>query len=167
MIAPGALVVCSYRPSHTGLVLAADDPRAWAGTMAFPDTSLDAPPAAEDVTAHLAKHSALGTPLGGKVPVLWSFGRVYWEALDALAPCGLGEGQDWVILRADVSQANNGLAISGVNLSDGGRPFNWLVDVERTLSEPRYDWLRCEFTDAAQRKIEAHRAMVARRHAKE
>jgi hypothetical protein len=38
---PGDRVKCTYRGSHRGTLLALDDPRAWAGTIAFPDANPD------------------------------------------------------------------------------------------------------------------------------
>ena len=68
-----------------GVVLALDDPRAWAETVAFPWPQPD--PAA--VTAHVTKCRARGWLSDGRVPVLWSFGdeeRVHWESTDSLRP---------------------------------------------------------------------------------
>lgn len=73
----GALVRCEYREGHVGELLAVDDPRAWAGTIAFPFPGL---PDAELVRAHVVRH---GIPNDDKLPVLWhSFPepRVYWDS---------------------------------------------------------------------------------------
>lgn len=64
----------------SGQVLAADDPRVWAGSIAFPTDTPD--PAA--VSAHVKRHAYL---LSGDVPVLWSFAdhqKVYWERRTSL-----------------------------------------------------------------------------------
>jgi hypothetical protein len=62
-----------------GTVLAPDDPRAWAGTLAFPRGE----PEPEAVRAHLARHPGLAVR---SVPVLWEFGQVDWERREALRP---------------------------------------------------------------------------------
>jgi hypothetical protein len=64
---------------HGGTVLRADDPQAWAGTLAFP--SHDPDPVA--VRAHVEKS---GSHLDGLVPVMWDFGRVYWEDVARVVP---------------------------------------------------------------------------------
>lgn len=61
-----------------GTVLAPEDPRAWAGTLAFPSGA----PGRGEVLAHLLR---VGWP-EGVVPVLWEFGRVYWERAGSLRP---------------------------------------------------------------------------------
>lgn len=72
---------CWQKP-HEGLVLALDDPRAWAGTTAFP---MQKPDAAE-VAAHVAwcqEQNLLATEL----PVLWDFPSgqmVRWESITSL-----------------------------------------------------------------------------------
>jgi hypothetical protein len=72
----GERVTCAYRGQHQGTVLARDDPRAWAGTLAFPEEKPDP----EAVQAHVKRH----TPrLNDKHPVLWdtfSEPRVYWDS---------------------------------------------------------------------------------------
>ncbi len=72
-IAVGATVRCAYRPGHVGIVLAMDDVRAWAGTLAFPDPSPD--PVA--IAAHIARH-AMVLSAERSVPVLYPFG-VRWD----------------------------------------------------------------------------------------
>lgn len=72
----GTRVRCAYRDAHEGTVLAHDDPRAWAGSIAFPGSSPD--PA--EVTAHVAKCEARGDLRDARQPVAWDFGRVYWDA---------------------------------------------------------------------------------------
>ncbi len=67
-----------------GLVLAVDDPRAWAGTLAFPGKR----PNREAVKAHVAWCRAQGL-LDDRQPVLWAFGdrkQVYWESAASLRP---------------------------------------------------------------------------------
>lgn len=76
-----------YRHAHpscwgqpwAGTVLAIDDPRAWEGSIAFPDRK----PKQADVTAHVAWCHKQGLLLD-KVPVLWDFGKVYWEKAASL-----------------------------------------------------------------------------------
>lgn len=78
----GQRVTCRYRESHVGTLLAMNDPQAWAGSLAFPEASPD--PIA--VREHVLKHaSELGGP-HPKQPVLWDFGKVYWDA--DLTPVG-------------------------------------------------------------------------------
>jgi hypothetical protein len=72
---PRMLVCCGYREGHVGRVLRVDDPRAWAGTLAFPESNPDP----ERVRAHVSWCRATGLLSDGKVPVLWSFGKVYWD----------------------------------------------------------------------------------------
>lgn len=81
---PGTRVRCRYRDTHAGTVLAKDDPRAWAGSLAFP---CDAPdPVA--VAAHVARCEAEGLLSDGKLPVLWDFGTLYWDRdLREVQPC--------------------------------------------------------------------------------
>jgi hypothetical protein len=74
-IAAGARVTCRYREGHQGVLLAAHDPRAWQGSLAFPGNDL---PDVETVKAHVAKCTASGL-LDDKQPVLWDFGKVYWD----------------------------------------------------------------------------------------
>lgn len=88
-IKPGAKVACAYRGTHTGIVLANDDPRAWAGTLAFPEANPE--PAA--VREHVLKVASL---LDHKRPVLWAFEnpRVYWDSqLTHVLDCG--HASDW------------------------------------------------------------------------
>lgn len=62
-----------------GVVLAKDDPRAWADTLAFRGT-----PTVEQVREHLARVGGIPS----FVPVLWEFGpdgsRCYWEPVASL-----------------------------------------------------------------------------------
>lgn len=82
---PGVKVGCTYREGfgHTGRILALDDPAAWSGTLAFFGPEYPDP---ARVTAHVARCLAEIQGFASKVPVSWSFGRVYWERLDALYP---------------------------------------------------------------------------------
>lgn len=65
----------------SGTLLALDDPRAWAGTIAFPE----AQPTRAAVRRHLAKSEP-----SERVPVLWDFGAiglvVQWEQGASLRP---------------------------------------------------------------------------------
>lgn len=85
---PGTRVKCAYRKNdttgheHMGTVLAKDDPRCWAGSLAFPEPNPD--PRA--VRAHVRKvlrrgDSVCGVPgPSAQQPVLWDFGRIYWDS---------------------------------------------------------------------------------------
>jgi len=75
---PGQRVTCSYRGEHVGKVLALDDPRAWANTLAFPEDRPDR----RSVKEHLLRHPTVGVT---SVPVLYKFG-VQWDRRDALSP---------------------------------------------------------------------------------
>jgi hypothetical protein len=86
MITPGTYVRCHYRQPaspyrrgdgslHIGVVLALNDPRAWARTLAFSSDTPD--PAA--VTAHVASCLARGLLQDGRQPVLYDFG-VRWDS---------------------------------------------------------------------------------------
>jgi hypothetical protein len=69
---------CWGRP-WCGTVLALDDPRAWAGTLRFPDRV----PTPSEAARHVAWCRSQGL-LDGCVPVLWDFGgvhRVHWESV--------------------------------------------------------------------------------------
>ena len=74
-----------------GILLASDDPAAWAGTAAFPKpygAAADWLPAAEAVKAHVAKCREWGWD--NTVPVQWDFRdhgkKVYWHKPDTLLP---------------------------------------------------------------------------------
>ena len=90
---PGTKITVGYRMARKdstqpwlettryGIVLAPNDPRAWANTGAFYDRT----PSQEEVNAHLAKPTvAQAMSRCQDVPVLWDFGRIYWEPADAL-----------------------------------------------------------------------------------
>lgn len=81
--APGAHPDAWGRPWN-GVVLAQDDPRAWHDTIAFPDRD-GSLPAAVAVKAHVARCHGQGLLLD-EVPVLWEFGRIYWERSARLRP---------------------------------------------------------------------------------
>lgn len=69
-----------------GILLAVDDPRAWAGTLAFPSATPD--PVA--VKAHVAWCRSQGLLRGDRVSVLWDFGshgfQNHWERTEAVRP---------------------------------------------------------------------------------
>lgn len=69
---------CWGRP-WKGVVLALDDVRAWAGSLAFPE----AEPEPLAVSAHVRDCLAQGL-LRRKVPVAWEFGKVHWESPEKL-----------------------------------------------------------------------------------
>ena len=75
---------CWLKP-WAGVQLSIDDPRAWAGTLAFPGKR----PNRLAVKAHVAKCQAQGLLRGDEVPVLWDFGtykQVWWQSVDGLRP---------------------------------------------------------------------------------
>jgi hypothetical protein len=63
-----------------GTVLDKADPRAWAGSLAFPGSNPDP----KAVRAHVERQEAAGFLQDGKVPVAWDFGKVYWERTEKL-----------------------------------------------------------------------------------
>lgn len=66
-----------------GVVLAEDDPRAWADSLAFPHRT----PTADEAQAHVKWCRQRGY-LSNRQPVLWDFGdvqQVFWEPSDSLA----------------------------------------------------------------------------------
>lgn len=69
----GIKVKCSYRPGHVGTLLAADDPKAWYGTLAFGYPR----PSRRLVTLHVAKCRSQGL-LCKTLPVEWPWG-VMWD----------------------------------------------------------------------------------------
>lgn len=82
-VGPGAFktgqrVTCTYRGEHVGKVLALDDPRAWANTLAFPQDK----PNRRTVKEHLLRHPTVGIK---SIPVLYKFG-VQWDRRDCLSP---------------------------------------------------------------------------------
>lgn len=74
-------VRCSYRGDHVGTVLCITDPRAWEGSIAFESRQ----PSQEAVCAHVAWCLDQGL-LRDSLPVLWDFGRVYWDRASSLSP---------------------------------------------------------------------------------
>ena len=82
----GARVRCAYREGHTGIVLSCMDPRAWAGTLAFPDDKPDAHAVREHVLAYRRKVRTWAKPLrvalrtmNTRIPVLYPWG-VCWDS---------------------------------------------------------------------------------------
>jgi hypothetical protein len=72
----GDTVGCGYRTGHQGIALDVTDPRAWAGTLAFPEASPDASAVAKHVERYGHEH------FQDRVPVLWTTfdtPRVYWD----------------------------------------------------------------------------------------
>jgi hypothetical protein len=72
----GTRVTCTYRGGHCGVVIAMDDPRAWAGSIAFPTAT----PNQTEVTAHVKRCQERGDLRGDYQPVMWDFGKVYWDS---------------------------------------------------------------------------------------
>lgn len=86
----------TWNQPHQGTLLALDDPRAWAGTLAF---SSETPDAAA-VRTHVAWCRSQGL-LSDRQPVLWDFGRAYWENTASLRSCE----DDWAAwLKARAAQ---------------------------------------------------------------
>ena len=78
----GDRVSCAYRKGHQGTVLDAYDPRVWAGSIAFDGKE----PTVESVRAHvdtLRTRAGLGA-WTKRAPVLWDFGKVFWDDVKAL-----------------------------------------------------------------------------------
>lgn len=90
VLVPGMRVRCVYRDAngHVGTLLAIDDPRAWAHSLAFPEAG----PPAHLVTAHVKRCQARGDLDGSRLPVLWDFGKLYWDSQlrEASAPLTRG-----------------------------------------------------------------------------
>jgi hypothetical protein len=76
LIPVGALVACAYRRGARGVVIAMNDPRAWAGSIAFPTAT----PNQTEVSAHVKRCQDRGDLLSDYQPVLWDFGKVYWDS---------------------------------------------------------------------------------------
>ena len=81
----GATITANYRPEkYKGQVLSELDPRAWANTLAFP-TATPNPEAVKEHVTRCQRLEATHYPdTRPRVPVLWDFGRVYWEYIDSL-----------------------------------------------------------------------------------
>jgi hypothetical protein len=94
-IEAGKKVVCDYRKQRytgeplTGMVLEKNDVRAWAGTMAF---GYRQDPSQEEVDKHIKRCKEIDFEIGLKsderFPVLWEFGKIYWEETDNLHVIG-------------------------------------------------------------------------------
>ena len=83
-----AHVDCWEKP-WSGEILDEGDPRAWANSIAFPTDYPDP----DLVDAHVEwcrEHGLLQTA----VPVLWEFGRVYWEDVERLRPYAI-DLEEW------------------------------------------------------------------------
>lgn len=96
---PGAFVGCDYRwpfdhghpdnwvRPHEGTILWLDDPRAWAGSLAFPSDS----PEQSLVTQHVQRCLDRGLLNDGRVPVLYKstiddHQFVRWDSISSLRP---------------------------------------------------------------------------------
>ncbi len=77
IIAPGTLVTCDYREGHSGIVLDIADPEAWTGSGGNQGSRGQVP--------------SQGLAMGDRLPVRWSFGKVYVESANRLVivPCGI------------------------------------------------------------------------------
>lgn len=92
----GMLVGARRWPSHgahpdawgkpwSGKVVAPDDPRAWADTLAFPRGM----PTQQEVREHIAELGPIMGAAPKSIPVLWNFGKdkkVHWERPESLRP---------------------------------------------------------------------------------
>lgn len=81
----GDRVTCAYRGDHHGTVLSVYEPSAWEDTVAFPGRL----PSAADVRAHVQSFMRPGAKDPASwptrcAPVLWDFGKVLWDRVDAL-----------------------------------------------------------------------------------
>lgn len=75
--------VAAWRQPRRGKLLAMNDPRAWANSLAFPGRT----PSQEEVNAHLEHCRQRGNNLSNQAPVLWFFEtreKVHWEEYDKL-----------------------------------------------------------------------------------
>lgn len=100
---------CWLKP-WAGVVLAKDDPRAWADTLAFRGT-----PTQEQVRAHIAAIGPGG--LASVTPVLWDFGphgqKVYWETTAGLRPYA-DDVAEWADARVERRAELAGLRLVGL-----------------------------------------------------
>jgi len=90
-----------------GVVIALDDPRAWAKTLAF---NMEEPDQKE-VTAHVAWCKSEGL-LDDKCPVLWDFGtehKVFFEMLEHVRPYA-DDVRAWQEARAKAYDVSNKLS---------------------------------------------------------
>lgn len=76
----GQMVTSRYRGAQRGIMLALDDPRAWASSRFFPGASENNLPAQEEVTAHVVKCLVRGE-MRKEMPVAWFFGMVLWDSV--------------------------------------------------------------------------------------
>jgi hypothetical protein len=82
ILAPGIRVRCEYREHHEGTVLSIEDPRAWIQTLRFP---CDEPDPVQ-VKEHVQDLIRLGRRIDDRIPVLWDFGRAYFDDKAKLYP---------------------------------------------------------------------------------
>lgn len=84
-----------------GIVLEQTDPRAWAGSIAFP-VSCPNPDAVKAHVEHLKANSLMDT-----VPVLWDFGengtKIFWHKPEHLKPYA-EDYMDWIAARDKARQ---------------------------------------------------------------
>jgi hypothetical protein len=71
----------AWKQPWKGVVLAPNDPQAWAGSVAFPHGV----PTQAEVDAELRQLKAVGLS-DDRVPVAWEFGKVHWERPSSLRP---------------------------------------------------------------------------------
>jgi len=142
---PGMRVTVTYRAehNHAGTLLAVNDPRAWAETMAFTGRT----PTQAEVDEHLAGKMVAGVfaseSTDPRVPIEWDFGKVYWEPTSAIRFLT----RDWRVNRVvdKGPRAYYRYQIEGENLNcrpdDRDRRFSWAIPGD-PRTEPRYDLTR-------------------------
>lgn len=79
-IGTGQMVTSRRRGAQRGIMLALDDPRAWANSRFFPRADENNLPAQEEVTSRVVKCIARGE-MRQEMPVAWFFGVVLWDSV--------------------------------------------------------------------------------------
>lgn len=89
----GTKVHCTYRHyrkdscqpwmehTHEGVVIADNDPRIWADTLAFRGM-----PTQEQVNNHLTWCKDNGLDFEDETPIAWNYGKFQWDRTDAVFP---------------------------------------------------------------------------------
>lgn len=139
--APGTEVGCSSRwpyrhyhpdnwmPPHKGIVLALDDPRAWRGSLAFPNE----PPTQEECTDHVVNCCGRGL-LFDAVPVLWTSslnGEQFMQWDSKLRPYA-EELAAWEAARKDAYSSNNLATSDDIKKEWGAAALHCQTSVNRS-----------------------------------